>query len=359
MKILYIDPWCANGSNLYYYTTGLVESISRYAEVTLVSQKDCTVPEEADYSLWKLFFPFSDRLKSGVIRTILRGTEYVIAYCRIIWKAKRSRFDVIHIEWPLLYASDIKMFGLLKKYCKILSLKAHNILPHSTGDKYVEVFRKIYKIPDIILVHGKNLREEFDWYFHDYIEKVEIQHDGRIYLFIGRIDLDKGVERFVKIWRDGMTESNALLVIAGKSQDGYDSSELKKMINECSNIILMDAYIPDHLLNYLTSVSDLVVLPYLKGSMSAVAITAAEFCKPVFTTRFGVIEEYIRDGVDGFVVDNESNEIIKMLKHIENDISNAELELMGESLNKHFHDEFNWETIGERLVKNVYLPFIQ
>ena len=98
---------------------------------------------------------------------------------------KKDNYDVVHIEWPLLYFVDRYFYNILKKYCKVLSLKAHNILPHSTGDKYIETFRKIYSFADVVLVHGENMKLEFSNYFPEMKEKVKIQHHG-VYLNFDR-----------------------------------------------------------------------------------------------------------------------------------------------------------------------------
>lgn len=385
MKILYVDPWCANGSNLYYYSTGLIEAVSAYADVVMVVQKSCDIPKSAKYQMWNLFFSRSSKMKNSIFRTVVRGFEYLWAYWRIERKTRKEHFDIIHIEWPLVYKLDAGIYRRLKKNCKKLSLKAHNILPHSTGDRYVEAFRKIYEVPDVILVHGKNMIEDFKGYYQEYIEKVQVQHDGvlanfdcsfdvdcvdkkiidkimkyrRLYLFVGRIDADKGLDRFVRAWRKGVAQSNSLLIIAGKTAEGYNADVLKRSIDNSPNIVLIDEYIPDNLLNYLMYTAHLIVLPYIKGSMSAVAITAAEYAKPVFSTRFGVIEEYIRDEVDGFIVENNYDAIANKLKYIDSKVADERLIEMGKEIKNRFEKDFNWGTIGQNLVENVYKKLLK
>lgn len=384
MKILYIDPWCSDGSNLYYYSTGLVEAMSDYADIVMVTQANCSFLSNARCKIVKLFFAKSSKMHTGIIRTIVRGLEYIVSYLRIIKFVKNSNFDVIHVEWSLMYKIDPTIFKQLKKSCKIFSFKAHNILPHSTGDKYIMDFKKIYSIPEIIIVHGEKMKEDFYRYYPEYVGKIKIQHDGvlanfscefseegvdqniisainlskRVYLFVGRIDQDKGIDRFVEIWRGCMDNSQSLLIVAGKPENGFDYNGLKSSSEQCANIILIDEYIPDNLLNYLIHNSDIVVIPYVKGSMSAVAITAAEFSKPVFSTKFGVIEEYVRDKIDGFVVDNDKNSIQKMLVYLEKKISNDVLARMGHSFNTHLNEEFNWKAIGKKLIFETYMPMI-
>ena len=384
MKILYIDPWCGNGSNLYYYSTGLVGAMADYSDVVMVTQKDCNIKDNTKYKVLPLFFPKSSKMRRGIVRTFTRGLEYILSYIKILDYASKNEFDIIHIEWPLMYKIDSLIFKSLKGKCKLLSLKAHNIMPHSTGVKYLKDFKKIYDVPDIIIVHGENMKKEFVEYYPQYVKKLRVQHDGtlanfnasfsesdvsseissmiekysRIYLFVGRIDQDKGIDRFAEIWKRQMKESKSLLIIAGKIEKGFDLGRFKINCDQCENIFLINQYIPDNLLNYLMYSSNLVVLPYLRGSMSAVAITAAEFSKPVLSTKFGVIEEYVRNEIDGYVVENNEQSLERILLHLENDVSNETLLQMGGRFKKHLNDEFNWDVIGKKLVVETYMDWI-
>ena len=154
-----------------------------------------------------------------------------------------------------------------------------------------------------------------------------------------------------------MKESKSLLIIAGKIEKGFNLGRLKSNCEQCENIFLINQYIPDNLLNYLMYSSNLVVLPYLRGSMSAVAITA-EFSKPVLSTKFGVIEEYVRNEIDGFVVENNEQSLQRILLHLENDVSNETLLHIRKRFKKHLNDEFNWDTIGRKLVVETYMDWI-
>ena len=83
MKILYIDPWCGNGSNLYYYSTGLVGAMADYSDVVMVTQKDCNIKDNTKYKVLPLFFPKSSKMRRGIVRTFTRGLEYILSYIKI------------------------------------------------------------------------------------------------------------------------------------------------------------------------------------------------------------------------------------------------------------------------------------
>lgn len=384
MKILIIDPRCVDASSSYYYVTGLASGLSKHADVTLVSVKKCHIESDAGFALKNIFYPLSQSMRRGIIRQLLRGIEYLIAYIYLYLHTKTNKYDVIHIEWPIVYKIDKVFYRLLKKNVGLFTLKAHNVLPHATGDKFIDAFREIYAIPDKIILHGEGMKTEFVKLFPEYSEKVVIQHHGiytghnlsfseervapivrervskskRVYLFYGRIDADKGVDRLVRIWERNMDEIGNLLVIAGKVNPEYSSfTEVEKQIKNCDSILYLPGYVEDNLLNYLITKADLIVMPYVKGSMSGVAFTAAEFSKPILTTRFGSIEEYIVNGETGYVVENEDTCIASKLNEVDKVVTNRELEQLGKNMHSYFEENYQWDAIADKLINEVYSKF--
>ena len=381
MKILIIDPRCVDASSSYYYVTGLASGLSKHADVTLVSVRECHIENNAGFVLKNIFYPYSQSMRRGKIRQLLRGIEYLIAYIYLYLHTITDRYDVIHIEWPIVYKVDKVFFKLLKKNAKLFTLKAHNVLPHATGDKFIDTFRELYAIPNKIILHGEGMKAEFVRLFPEYEKKAVIQYHGvytghnlsfseervdplvrkriseskRVYLFYGRIDADKGVGRLVHIWKQNMDGRDSLLVIAGKVNPEYSSfTEVEKQIKKSDSILYLPGYVEDNLLNYLINKADLIVMPYIKGSMSGVAFTAAEFSKPILTTRFGSIDEYIVNGETGYVVENEDTCITSKLKEIDKVVTNRELEQLGENLHTYFEENYQWDAIAEKLIKDVY-----
>ncbi len=378
MTILYIDSRCTNGTSLYLYSIGLVSGLSGAANITLVSSYHCSVDKPVHFEIRNWFYKFSDRIKNRSLQNVVKGFEYMYAYAKIILLASRQQFDVIHVEWPILYGIDAVLFKILKKKCKVFSLKAHNILPHSSGTKNLPAFQKLYHIADVIEVHGLKMKQTFKKLFPEEYPKVVIQHHGnfhhqdfsfteqtvdanlvntiskyrRIYLFIGRIDPDKGVDRLVRCWHDALDSTGSLLIIAGKIVGHYpDFDRVEQMMSCCKNLLYIPGLIDNNLFNFLVTKSHLIILPYRDGSMSGVAFTAAAFRKPVLTTKFGVIEEYIDTDDCGFVIENDDDYLKKQLLIIDRTIPDVELNAIGDNMYKHFGDSFEWNEIGRKLAE--------
>lgn len=380
MKVLYIDPWYANNSNLYYYSSGLADSIGQRCDLTVVCSKKCDIPDKAHYQTKKYFFGLSDKMKKNKIRKIVRGIEYVLAYKKILNLLGKEHYDIVHIEWLLFYKFDLKMLKKIKNKTRLLIFKAHNVIPHVNGEGYVPILNKIYAIPDIILLHGFNLINEFKNMFPIYSAKTRIQkfginlnHNldfdtnsisesiaskvksfGRVFIFFGRIGYGKGVDRIINAWKENSQFDTSLLIIAGKTTSDVNEKELCDSVNGMNNIMLLNGYVEDNLLNYLIFNSNIVLMPYREGSMSAVAFTAAEFSKPILSTNFGSITEYVIDNECGFISENDDIAFVSKLKTIDLSYTNDELSAVGQKYNKYLNDNYGWDEIGEELVNDVY-----
>jgi glycosyltransferase involved in cell wall biosynthesis len=186
------------------------------------------------------------------------------------------------------------------------------------------------------------------------IEKV--QDYDRISIFFGYIFYNKGVDRLAKIWLDNFAdEEKHLLIIAGKRDAVYKELDmLEKNINECRNILYINRFVENDLLNYLIDKSHIILLPYRHASMSGVVFTAAEFKKPVLATNTGSISEYLVDGESGFIVENDERLFMEKLKYVSNKVSKETLHDMGENLHEHIKQNYSWENIGELLAETVY-----
>ena len=84
MRVLLIDPWgIANTSE---YLNGLISGLSKKTELTVITNYNFKCKDENDYSarIYHWFFKKSENISTGILRKIIRGLEYAIAYRKII-----------------------------------------------------------------------------------------------------------------------------------------------------------------------------------------------------------------------------------------------------------------------------------
>lgn len=126
-----------------------------------------------------------------------------------------------------------------------------------------------------------------------------------------------------------------------------------QQIKSTDNIIYIQGYLEEDILNYYINISDCVIVPYRHASMSGVVFTAATFKKMVICTKAGAISEYIEDQKDGLVCGIE-NEELNMAIGKAMEMSNVEMKMMGENLFKNIYSKFSWQVISNNVVKNIY-----
>lgn len=374
MKVLVINPWVGN---IAEYTKGLCEGLSSVCDVTLVTNYYDS-NSSTDYRVIQSFFIKSEKIERGVIRKALRGYEYYTTYKMIIELAKKNRFDIIHVQWFLMYSLDLRFIKELKKYSKVV-LTAHNVLPHVRGEKYVKKLDAIYNEVDMIFVHGESIKNEFIRYFPKYQYKIKIQNHGEMmsrdtafdvsavpqeiqkvvdnsilkFIFFGNVFYNKGTDILLKTWIDYFSETDDLLIIAGRSTEKFDTfDELCVRARDIKNIVVFNTYVEDNLLNYLISNSNIVVLPYRHASMSGVVFTAAQFKKPIICTDAGSITEYVQDGENCFVCAATEEDLRKVIVEIQEKCTISRLEEMGVKLYNHIESNYSWYEISKKLIIN-------
>lgn len=373
MRVLVIDPWGVN--SIAHYLNGFCEGISKYADIELITNYHYKKDVKRDFPVYRWFFRVSEKMKVSRKRRLIRGVEYVLTYLRIMWHLCRHRYDVIHIEWMLFYKLDRLFISNLKKHAKVV-YKAHNVVPHEFGERYIPALTKIYLKVDYIVVHGKSIEDEllslFPMITSDkiiiqphgtYTEKSinydiskvdesivrEINKYKRNYLFFGGIHHNKGVDRLVDMWQDSKF-AETLLVIAGEVHaSNIEFQKRFDLIEKTSNILFRNEYVDENTLNYLIDITNLVILPYRHASMSGVLFTAAKFSKPVLCTTAGSLAEYVNPDIDSYVCDNSLEAVSTKLEQIQ-DLSNEQLKQVGLLFNKSIEQNYSWDTIGRNLI---------
>ena len=161
MKIIMQDPWGIRGPGVYTYS--LCNAFSKKGiEIILITNWQFEFDKLSNFKVIKKFFKYSENLKVGLFRKVIRGLEYCFNMLNLLNKYSKEYPDIIHIKWLLFYQFDYFWLRLLRyllrrKNTKII-LTAHNVLPHINGYKYKNILENIYSRFDGIIVHSKVLK---------------------------------------------------------------------------------------------------------------------------------------------------------------------------------------------------------
>ena len=333
------------------------------------------------YNCHRWFLKKSEKMNPSTKRNVFRIVEYVINYQTMINEIKKKQPDIVHIHWSVVSSLDIYFWKQIKKYCGKLIYTAHNVLPHINGDRYKSSYGKLYNCADKIIVHGNSIYKEFSEIFPQYINKVYISRHGKkkdsnsiidytdpeivkyegylkkykkIILCFGMIYYEKGMDRVIRFWKKSTSHNNSCLIIAGKIQPMYSElDELLDFINDKEDILFLNQYLSNNLLNFFLKKANLIILPYRHASMSGVMLTAAAAGIPVLCTNVGSLSEYMpADG--GFVVDNNDEDLYSAIENVLMNYDNDKLLEMGKSFKDYINRKYSWDTIVNDIVENCY-----
>lgn len=125
-----------------------------------------------------------------------------------------------------------------------------------------------------------------------------MEHQGKYFLFFGRIDKYKGIANLLKAYQQAGKGRGLPLVIAGK---GTLTEEEKTAISADSNICLSNRFISDGEMIWLFQNAHAIVLPYIEASQSGILPISYQFEAPVICTNLDGLTEFVEDGKTGFI----------------------------------------------------------
>ena len=142
--------------------------------------------------------------------------------------------------------------------------------------------------------------------------KRELNVSGKkVLLFFGFVRPYKGVEYIVRAMPEILREVKAHLLIVGEFWS--PESDYRTLIDQLGlshAVSIVNAYVPNEEVALYFTAADLVVLPYLEATQSAVVPMAYWFERPVITTRVGGLAEVVKDGETGFLVPPADSEAL-------------------------------------------------
>lgn len=263
--------------------------------------------------------------------------------------------------------TTLRVFSCLSKKLRCVQF-IHDVNPHSSqkGLKLtvrrviVQLYRnRVLKRADKVALMSRNSSIDFEKRYRKYAGKVVVLPLGahllteeqvkpcemgsmRDYLlFFGRIEKYKGVGRLLKAW-NSCDHGDLNLVIAG---GGSFTDEEAFLIDEASDVVVLNRFIEDEEMNYLIANALAVVLPYIDATQSGVIPIAYHFGTGVIASNLPGLSEFVVGGVTGltFKDDCELSRIIADLTE-----NPSKLMKMGACARDYEQERFNWKrNLGE------------
>ena len=199
-----------------------------------------------------------------------------------------------------------------------------NILPHERRPGDVALARFAFRFADYFLVHSRSVGEDLNRFVRNpkYVlaplpidsifgkpiaklraRKLLSMRDQKIILFFGYVRRYKGLHHLLEAMPKILERFKLKLLIVGEFYE--EEERYKKQITDLGitqSVVMRSEYVTNEEVGVYFSACDVVVLPYVSATQSAVVPVAYYFDKPVITTDVGGLAEDVANGKTGIIV---------------------------------------------------------
>lgn len=331
MRICVVGPTYPYRGGIAHYTTLLVRHLREAGHWTKLYSFT------RQYPRW-LFPGKTDRDPSTTPLQV--DCEYIldpvnpITWWRLYRKVRADHPDILILQWWVPYWTPcltlISRWIKRKTNIRIIYI-CHNVVPHEGGgilDRRLAM--TVLRRGDAFIVHSEQDRYRLlallpnrtviKAQIPTYAEVVEqtypsthataelrrqldLPADGPTLLFFGFVRPYKGLEYLIQAVPLVHAHMPVHLVVVGEFWTHPHFYERYAREFGVEHVItLVNRYVPNEELQPYFDLADVVVLPYVSATQSAVVQLAFGFGKPVITTRVGGLHEVVQDGVNGLIV---------------------------------------------------------
>lgn len=364
-RIALIGPVLPFRGGIAQYTTQLHRALA--AKSTLL-----TISYHRQYPAW--LYPGKSDREPGNASSREPGVEYILdavnplSWRRAVRTITESHCDLAVFDWwTLFWAPAIALMARsLRRRGVRVAFLCHNLFDHGSGTIKRKLAGLLLSPADAYLVHSTEQKKTLESAFPG---KTVVMHPippydqfppssarlpkrGRMeLLFFGFIRPYKGLDVLVDALAQ-LDDTQVYLTVVG--EPWVPADELRKQIDarRAPNIELHLDYVDDAHAAEFFGRADLVVLPYLSASGSAVASMAIHYGCPILATRTGGFPDVITEGETGFLVAPGSVEALANTIRL---LTRTRLEAMRE----HVHarkSRFTWDSLAERVVELAHRP---
>ena len=212
---------------------------------------------------------------------------------------------------PLLEEKRVKreVLGVVEKITYFFATK---IYPNSNGLEKIILQNKYCKKEKLkVLANGSSNGINTEYFSRaalvksrvkKIVDKLYLSQNGFIFIYVGRIVKDKGINELVEAFRKLLSKyPNIKLLLVGPYENQLDpvTEQTSNFIKHCNNII--ETGFQDDVRPYLT-ISDALVFPSYREGFPNVVMQAGAMGLPSIVTEINGCNEIIQDGVNGVII---------------------------------------------------------
>ncbi|HEY1013302.1 MAG TPA: glycosyltransferase [Herpetosiphonaceae bacterium] len=337
MKFCVVGPTYPYRGGIAHYTTLLVRHLREAGHETMFYSFT------RQYPRW-LFPGKSDKDPSAT--PVRVDCEYILdpmnplTWWRLCRKIKADAPDAVVLQWWVPYWTPqltfISRWLQRKTNIRIIYI-CHNVMPHDGGGV---LDRRLawtaLRQGDVFIVHSEQDRHRLNALLPQAIVKksslptyaelatarapgdtealrreLGLPDDRPIVLFFGFVRPYKGLEYLIQALQYVRQRQDVHLLVVGEfwsSPDFYQRYADEYGVGDM--VTYVNRYVPNEELGAYFALTEVVILPYISATQSAVVQLAFGFGKPVITTRVGGLHEVVRDGETGLIVPPQDDQAL-------------------------------------------------
>jgi len=272
-----------------------------------------------------LLFPGKTEMDTSASRLDANGISVLNPLNPITWPlaakaVKAFSPKVVIFQWwhpffALMVGTLARMFR--RKGLKCI-LECHNVFPHESGPFDRLLLKFAAKPVDSFITHSSSDRTDLLPFAsgkrisvsplpvpNEFSGEVNQARNGRTLLFFGMVRKYKGLDVLLRAMPKVLAHKEGMectLLIAGEFYDSVD--KYQKLINEYGleeHVTIDNRYIPNEEIAGIFERVDVLVLPYLNATQSAVARIALANALPLIASRSGGLLEIVIEDVNGLL----------------------------------------------------------
>jgi len=309
-------------------------------------------------SLWQLYRYFS-RNKFDLVHSVTPKAG-LLAMVASYAAAIPVR---IHMFTGQVWANKVGIKrSFLKLFDRVISYFSSSLLADSFSQKDFIVKEKIasagkIKVPGFGSISGVNLhRFKPDQDKRSLIRNnLGLADDALVFLFLGRLNRDKGVLDLAKAFKTICQENSRLHLLFVGPDEAELAEEIKQTCSKCAQKINFVGFTTEPE-NYMAA-SDVFCLPSYREGFGSVIIEAAASGIPCLASKIYGITDAVEDGVTGeLFAPGDFSALAELMKKYARD---DDLRLSaGQNANKRAHDKFAANFVSTELL-NFYQSQLQ
>ena len=240
-----------------------------------------------------------------------------LAWMRALGAIRAFAPDLVVFQWWQPF------FGLLvgaigralrRSGIKVI-IECHNIYPHENNPLDRSLLKFAFVPADCFITHSARDREDLSLLapgkpisvcslprLDEFSVDAAPNRTGRTILFFGKIRKYKGLAVLLEAMPRVLSQVDCRLMIVGEFYDPIDRyGEIIRKLKLENCVVIDNRYVENEEVPGIFAQADLLVLPYLTASQSAVAQIALSNGLPVIASDAGGLSEAILDGVNGLL----------------------------------------------------------